>query len=76
MVRFPTEKTAADIQWWDASDVELSEYMSEEFGVDRMFGGEMGGEMLAEEKERQIPLRRRYRSLPKTLRSIGLESTL
>ena len=76
VVRFPTEKTAADIQWWDASDVELSEYMSEEFGVDRMFGGEMGGEILAEEKERQIPLRRRYRSLPKTLRSIGLESTL
>ena len=76
VVRFPTEKTAADIQWWDANDVELSEYMSEEFGVDGMFDGPMGGEILAEEVAKQAPLRKRYRDIPRTLRSIGLESRL
>ena len=76
VVRFPTEKTAADIQWWDANDAELNEYMSEEFGVDGMFDGEMGEAILDEEVQKQAPLRKRYRSLPKTLRSIGLESTL
>lgn len=78
VVRFPTEKTAADIQWWDANDVELNEYMSEEFGIDglNMFDGPMGGEMLSEEIAKQAPLRKRYRDLPKTLRSIGLDSRL
>jgi len=78
VVRFPTENTAADIQWWDANDVELNEYMSEEFGVERlgMFDGEMGGETLVEEKAKQVPLRKRYRNLPKTLKSIGLDSRL
>ena len=56
--------------------MELNEYMSEEFGVDRMFDGEMGEAILDEEVQKQAPLRKRYRSLPKTLRSIGLESTL
>jgi len=76
VVRFPTEKTAADIQWWDANDVELNEYMSEEFGVDRMFDGDMGREMLEEEIAKQAPLRKRYKDLPRTLRSIGIESRL
>ena len=76
VVRFPTEKTAADIQWWDASDAELDEYMNQEFGVDRMFGGEMGQEMLSEEREKQRPLRKRYRDIPKTLKSIGLDSRI
>ena len=76
VVRFPTEKTAADIQWWDASDAELDEYMSEEFGVDRMFEGPMGQEMLSEERAKQRPLRKRYRDIPKTLRSIGLDSRI
>ena len=78
VVRFPTEKTAADIQWWDANDVELQEYMSEEFGIDglNMFDGPMGGEMLSEEIAKQAPLRKRYRDLPKTLRSIGLDARL
>ena len=76
VVRFPTEKTAADIQWWDANDVELNEYMSEEFGVDGMFDGPMGGEILEEEVAKQAPLRKRYRDIPRTLRSIGLESRL
>ena len=76
VVRFPTEKTAADIQWWDANDVELNEYMSEEFGVDGMFDGDMGGEILSEEIAKQAPLRKRYKDLPKTLRSIGIDSRL
>lgn len=76
VVRFPTVKTAADIQWWDANSAELDEFMNEEFGVDRMWGGEMGEEMLSEEVAKQAPLRKRYRNLPKTLRSIGLESRL
>lgn len=72
VVRFPTEKTAADIQWWDASDSELQEYMSEQFGVDGL--AEMPDEFESEERAKQAPLRKRYRDLPKTLKAVGLES--
>lgn len=72
VVRFPTEKTAADIQWWDASDAELREYMDQEFGFDGT--REMPDEFESEEREKQKPLRKRYRDLPKTLKSVGLES--
>lgn len=72
VVRFPTEKTAADIQWWDASDAELREYMDQEFGFDGT--REMPDEFESEEREKQRPLRKRYRDLPKTLKSVGLDS--
>ena len=44
VVRFPTEGTAATIQWWSEGDT-----------------------------DNQVPLRKRYRDLPKTLKSMGLE---
>ena len=44
VVRFPTEGTAATIQWWSEGDT-----------------------------DNQAPLRKRYRDLPKTLKSMGLE---
>jgi len=72
VVRFPTEKTAADIQWWDASDAELREYMDQEFGFDGT--REIPDEFESEAREKQRPLRKRYRDLPKTLKSVGLES--
>ena len=47
VVRFPTEGTAATIQWWSEGDT-----------------------------DNQVPLRKRYRDLPKTLKSMGLESKI
>ena len=72
VVRFPTEKTAADIQWWDSSDIGLQEYVSQELGVDGL--AEAPDVYDSEEIAKQRPLRKRYRDIPKTLKSIGLES--
>ena len=76
VVRLPTEKTAADVQWWDMDDTDLQEYMSDEFGVDADLEGPMTQGILEEERQKQAPLRKRYRDLPKTLRAIGLDSRL
>lgn len=46
VVRFPTEGTAATIQWWSEGEDALAD---------------------------QVPLRKRYRDLPKTLKSMGLD---
>ena len=49
VVRFPTEGTAATIQWWSEGEDALAD---------------------------QVPLRKRYRDLPKTLKSMGLEAKI
>ena len=76
VVRLPTEKTAADVQWWNTDDADLEEYMSQEFGVESDMEGPMTQETLEEQRQKQAPLRKRYMDLPKTLRSIGLDSRL
>ena len=49
IVRFPTEGTAATIQWWSEEEDALRD---------------------------QVPLRKRYRNLPKVLKSLGLDARL
>jgi hypothetical protein len=75
-VRFPTEKTAAAVQWWDAGDTDLQEYMNDEFGIDGMTELDMPDEMMDEARKKQAPLRKRYRDIPKTLREVGLDPKL
>jgi len=75
-VRFPTEKTAASVQWWDAGDTDLQEYMNDEFGIDSMTELGMPDEMMDEARKKQAPLRKRYRDIPKTLREVGLDPKL
>ena len=53
----------------------LTEYMDQEFGVDPMFV-ERWVKFESEQREKQRPLRKRYRDIPKTLKSIGLDSRI